>query len=587
MRDERLATVSGYSGARFGANLMGVRCLRLVVFLWVVAGMCAISAAGQQKPEIAGDYLGSLGPLHLKLHLLQAPDGSLSGTLDSLDQGAIGLQCADFHFDGSTLSFTVPIVHGSWKGTVKGAAPTLSGTWDQGSPMPLDFTRDNFVPAAKPSPVDGIWLGNLQEGKDTLRIQVTVKGDREGKEFCSLDSLDQNAMGIECTNALLKGSDFGFEVPAVTGHWAGKLSADGNSLDGTWTQGEERPLNFVRQAVALALKPVPPRVYDPAMAPVAAADLQTVLTKDLEGALKSGELAPETGAGVSIGVIDSRGRAVFCFGTAKADSIFEIGSISKTFTGLILAQMIAQGEVKLDEPVRELLPPGTVAKPRGAEITLLDLVTQHSGLPRMPDNFHPKDNENPYADYNAAELYAFVAKHGVAKAADAPYLYSNLGFGLLGQALADRAGVPYPTLLKQEVTDPLGLKDTAINLSPDQQRRFIPGHDAKHRPAHAWDLVAFAGAGAIRSTAGDMLTYVEANLRPESVKATGADGRTLARRPWEPRTSCAPTPLEVNGSPSPGIMSRTAGIIGTTARPGAIVPTRSSIRKPAMPPSFC
>ncbi len=314
----------------------------------------------------------------------------------------------------------------------------------------------------------------------------------------------------------------------MKGRWGGKLSADGDALDGTWTQGEPRTLNFVRQATALALQPVAPLTYDPAMASVSAADLEAVMAKDLETALKSGELAPETGAGVSIAVIDSSGRAVFAFGTAKTDSIFEIGSISKIFTGLILAQLIEQGKVKLDEPVRELLPPGTVAKPSGTEITLLDLVTQHSGLPRMPDNFNPKDNANPYADYDAVKLYAFMAKQGVSKPADAAYLYSNLGFGLLGQALADRAGVSYPNLLKVEVTEPLGLKDTVIHLSPEQQRRFIPGHDAKHRPAHAWDLVALAGAGAIRSTAGDMLAYVEANLHPESVKATGADGKTLA-----------------------------------------------------------
>jgi CubicO group peptidase (beta-lactamase class C family) len=494
----------------------------------LLGGTAAISAPVQEKPNLAGDYRGSLGPLHLKLHIKQAADGSLSGTLDSLDQGAMGLQCADFHFDGSALSFTVPIVHGSWKGVVKGDGPSLSGTWDQGSPMPLEFSRDSFVAAAKPSPVDGIWLGSLAEGKDSLRIQITLKSDREGKEVCSLDSLDQNAMGIQCANALLKGSDFSFEVPEANGRWGGKLSADGNSLDGTWTQGEPRTLNFVRQAIALALKPVAPPTYDAALPSVSAADLQVVMARDLETALKSGELGPETGAGVSIGVIDSSGRAVFAFGTAKTDSIFEIGSISKTFTGLILAQMIEQGKVKLDEPVRELLPPGTVSKPSGAEITLLDLVTQHSGLPRMPDNFNPKDNENPYADYTAGNLYASVAKHGVAKPADAGYLYSNLGFGLLGQALADRAGVSYPNLLKVEVTDPLGLNDTVIHLSPEQERRFIPGHDAKHRPAHAWDLVALAGAGAIRSTAGDMLAYVEANLHPESVKATGADGKTLA-----------------------------------------------------------
>lgn len=103
-------------------------------------------------------------------------------------------------------------------------------------------------------------------------------------------------------------------------------------------------------------------------------------------------------------------RRVFAYGTARPDSAFEIGSITKTFTGLILAQMIEHGKVQLDAPVRELLPAGTVAKPQGREITLLDLVTHHSGLPRMPDNVHPADPNDPYADYLATDLYAFIAK---------------------------------------------------------------------------------------------------------------------------------------------------------------------------------
>src|ERR1700760_2423089 len=126
---------------------MVFRCACISVCMSVIAGMVAMSASAQQKPNLAGDYRGSLGPLHLILHVKQGADGSLSGTLDSVDQGAMGLACADFHFDGSALSFTVPVVHGSWKGTVKDGS--LSGVWDQGSPMPLEFTRDNFVAAAK------------------------------------------------------------------------------------------------------------------------------------------------------------------------------------------------------------------------------------------------------------------------------------------------------------------------------------------------------------------------------------------------------------------------------------------------------
>lgn len=262
----------------------------------------------------------------------------------------------------------------------------------------------------------------------------------------------------------------------------------------------------------------PPIRFDGAQPAATAQTLQSVLDQDFAEALKSGELAPSTGNGVVIAVVEHGIRRVFSYGAAKPDSIFEIGSISKTFTGLILSQMVEQGKVRFDDPVRALLPPRTVAKPEGPEITLLDLATQHSGLPRMPDNFIPGDPANPYADYHAANLYAYLAKHGVAKPADAGFLYSNLGFGLLGQALANRAGKPYPQLLLDQVTGPLQMPDTVVALSPSQQARFLAGHDGAHRPAHAWDLDAFAGAGAIRSTATDMLTYVEAQLHPDKLR---------------------------------------------------------------------
>ncbi|MGC2299472.1 MAG: serine hydrolase, partial [Acidobacteriaceae bacterium] len=483
----------------------------MAAFALLLLAVCVVAtpfkARAQVASNIAGDYVGALGPLHVKLHLKVDATGGITGTLDSVDQGANGIPCADFHLDGQALSFSVPAVHGTWKGTVAAAGKTLTGTWDQGNPAPLEFTRDTFVAAAKPSSVDGIWLGSLQAGGATLRIQLHVKSDTAGQEYCSLDSLDQGSMGIGCGKVAFSGDDFSFDVPAVMGHYAGKLSADGNTLTGTWSQnGNSLPLSLARQAAEVAAKAIPAPKYDPAMAPVDADGLQAVLDRDFAGALKSGELAPSTGGGVSIAVVEHGVRRVFSYGAAKPDSIFEIGSITKTFTGLILSQMVEQGKVKFDEPVRGLLPPGTVEKPAGAEITLLDLATQHSGLPRMPDNFKPVDGENPYADYHAADLYAYLAKHGVAKPDKTEFLYSNLGFGLLGQALSVRAAKPYPALLQEEVLGPLGMRDTSIALTAAQQARFIPGHTADHKPAHAWDLDAFAGAGAIRSTAPDMLT---------------------------------------------------------------------------------
>ena len=482
--------------------------------------MCLVSGGGAQTPDMTGDYSGVLGPLHLKLHLKMAAGQALEATLDSADQGAMGLACANVRLEHNKLTFDVPSVHGKWSGTVSDDGATLTGNWSQGSELPLVFQRDKpFLAASKSSRVDGIWLGTLAAGDAKLRLQVQIKSDSAGREYCSLDSLDQGAAGLPCDNIQFDGSHFSFDVPTVHGHWSGALSDDNNQLKGSWSQGSELPLNLTRQSAALAPeKPKAPKV-NAAMPPVAMRQLKAVLDRDLAVALKDGALAPAGKGGIVIGLLDHGDRQILTYGAAQQNSIFEIGSISKTFTGLILAQMVEQKKVTFDEPVRDLLPPGTVAKPQGVEITLLDLATQHSGLPRMPDNFHPANPEDPYADYGAQNLYEYIGKHGLAKPSNAPFAYSNLGLGLLGQALSNRAAMPYPELLKDEVTGPLNLNDTAIKLSPEQQARFIEGHDAQHHPAHAWSIDALAGAGGIRSSANDMLTYLDAQLHPESAPA--------------------------------------------------------------------
>ena len=379
--------------------------------------------------------------------------------------------------------------------------------------------QDDVGSQGKVSPVDGIWLGALQAGAQSLRIQIVLTSDAQGQERCTLDSIDQGAFNIECANVVYANRQLNFDVPAVKGHWLGELSADQNALSGTWAQGASLALNLTQQAKRWS---PPPPAFDPAKPAVKVADMQSVMSGDLEQALKSGALGPSSNAGITIGILQHGDLRVFAFGTAKPDSIFEIGSISKTFTGLLLAQMVEQGLVKLDEPVRQLLPAGTVPKPEGAEITLLDLTTQHSGLPRMPDNFKPASPDNPYADYGSTNLYQYIAGHGLGKAGTPDFLYSNLGVGLLGQALANRAGETYPALLEQQVTAPLGLYDTVVSLSATQHARFIQGHAADHSAAHAWDLDALAGAGAIRSTANDMLTYLEAQLHPDKIPSSHA-----------------------------------------------------------------
>lgn len=286
-----------------------------------------------------------------------------------------------------------------------------------------------------------------------------------------------------------------------------------------WAMGLVWPLVFALQAAPSEL---PALTFDATPVPVTPRGLQSVMDRDLKQALTSGDLAPGTGAALAIGVSKRGQRRVFTYGAAKADSLFEIGSLSKTFTGLMLARMAAEGMVRLDEPVRDLLPAGTVAKPAGQEITLLDLATHHSGLPPMPANFYPADRSNPFADYGSPQLYAYLASHGVAKPSEAAFLYSNLGVGLLGQALSVRAAKSYADLLREEITGPLGMTDTVVKLSAAQRARFPQGYDEKHSPVPAWDFDALAGAGAIRSTAGDMIAYLDANLHPEKHAALSA-----------------------------------------------------------------
>jgi serine-type D-Ala-D-Ala carboxypeptidase/endopeptidase len=264
--------------------------------------------------------------------------------------------------------------------------------------------------------------------------------------------------------------------------------------------------------------------YDPVIPPVPVIDLQNTLRRDLELASSSdangGILSPETKVGVTIGVIRQGISRVFSFGIARPNSVFEIGSITKTFTGLILAQMVEQDKVRLNQSVREMLPPGTVTPAATQEVTLLDLATHHSGLPRMPDNFKHADMVNPYVDYKAEDLFAFLTKNGLQKPTGAPFRYSNLGFAVLGEALSLKSGMTYEKLLEAEITKPLGMKETELTLSPASKVHLIPGYNDGHL-AIPWDFDAFAGAGSIRSTASDMLIYLEANLHPERLVADG------------------------------------------------------------------
>jgi CubicO group peptidase (beta-lactamase class C family) len=218
------------------------------------------------------------------------------------------------------------------------------------------------------------------------------------------------------------------------------------------------------------------------------------------------------------GVVDGDHSEVVAFGTlddGKApdgDTVYEIGSITKTFTATLLAQAVLSGRVTLDTPVGQLLPDFKIPSRGAKEITLGLLGTQYSGLPRLPSNMLPMDAADPYADYDAAKLKAFLAEYELPRDPGATYEYSNLGFGLLGYALAQLDRTSWDALNDEKILKPLGMTMSGTTFNDVMRAHLAPGHDNEGNTVKNWGLDALAGAGAIRSTANDMLRYLKANM---------------------------------------------------------------------------
>jgi D-alanyl-D-alanine-carboxypeptidase/D-alanyl-D-alanine-endopeptidase len=245
-------------------------------------------------------------------------------------------------------------------------------------------------------------------------------------------------------------------------------------------------------------------------------------------------------SGIVVGLLEPGGRTRLVaynerkHGESAFDgrTIFEIGSITKAFTGALLADMVARGEVKLDDPVQKYLPATVRIPARGEKhITLLDLATQTSGLPRLPGNMNPRDGANPYADYTIDQLYAFLSSHELRRDIGVQYEYSNLGVALLGHVLALRAGKSYEQLVKERILDPLGMRSTSITLSVAQRKLLAPGHNQAGDIVSNWDLPTFAGAGALRSNVEDMLKFLAANLDTVNALSRNMRGAIVAQRP--------------------------------------------------------
>jgi CubicO group peptidase (beta-lactamase class C family) len=243
--------------------------------------------------------------------------------------------------------------------------------------------------------------------------------------------------------------------------------------------------------------------------------------------------------GLAVAVVTPTNATIMTFGHPSlasgaqtgADTLFEIGSITKTFTALVLERQIEQGNVRLEQPVQELLPPGVELPEAARGITLRHLTTHTSGFPRMPAGWSPLRGigmllfgSDPYAAYTQADLLADLRTVKLDSKPGTRSSYSNFGMILLGYLLATEAHSSYEALVKREVCLPLGMKDTTVTLQPDQTPRAAQGYRAllrcgplvlALRSAPWLEGNPLGGAGALRSTATDMLKYLQANMHPK------------------------------------------------------------------------
>lgn len=268
-------------------------------------------------------------------------------------------------------------------------------------------------------------------------------------------------------------------------------------------------LRFALHAILAAGMPCLPAMPAAATATRPLSEAAATLKKDLpKGAIVTGE---RIGGKISYAVTGSTGADK----APPEQSVFEIGSITKVFTGILLAQAVLEKKVTLETPLREVMGKAqTFADSRVGAITLRQLATHTSGLPRIPDDlFVGADPVDPYAHYDRARLDACIAR--VKLLGEPPFesSYSNLGVGLLGDVLSRVYGKPWEQLIAEKITKPLGMKDTTVTLDAGQQTRLAPPYEGV-KQVKPWNDQALAGCGALRSTAADMMIFGGAILHP-------------------------------------------------------------------------
>jgi D-alanyl-D-alanine-carboxypeptidase/D-alanyl-D-alanine-endopeptidase len=498
----------------------------ILLALAAVLILAILPAGAAMAADPTGDWTSVVtvtptASYRVAIHIHRNADGAYAGTYDSLDRAIYDAPLADITVNVDSLSLTVPSVTGRLQAKWDQASRQWTGEWVLGGkPYQLSLARGVYPPNPSVPGLDGEWDGALDAGGSNLRLAFHIKTGARGT-VATFDSVDQGAYGGAVSSIGRDGDHVRLEMKQIGASFDADLTDGGQMLAGQFAQGGATFL--------LQLERLPPGVASPwprgtsPSAPATPANWTTPSDADIHALLARRIDAGYRGAAMVVGVIDAGGRRIVAYGVRSAhdpkppdgDTVFEIGSITKSFTGLILADMIDKAEVRLDDPVAKFLPPDvTVPSHGGKQITLADLATNTSGLPDNPRDVAAVKPADPYAGYeaSAAQLFALLKQIELSRDPGVAQSHSNIGVGLLGLALARRAGQSYAALVETRVTRPLGMTSTAVTPTADMRARRLTGLGPYLRPAPDIVLGDLAGAGALNSTANDMLDFLAAEL---------------------------------------------------------------------------
>lgn len=304
-----------------------------------------------------------------------------------------------------------------------------------------------------------------------------------------------------------------------------KLEFEAGNVELSFSLDQNNKLN------KLSFSPFVPLVTKKTIFAPSSNPLKSKLDKEVD-TLARNYIQNSNTVGLSIGILKDGKTFTYGYGTTQkkngvvpdANTIFEIGSISKTFTAQLLAYFVNAGKISLTDPMTKYLPDSVAANPELQQIKMVNLINHTSGLIRLPDNMAGKNLEavNPYKNYTKELLFSYLKSCKLVSVPGETYSYSNTGTALVGVILERISGKSYAQLVKKIITDPLKMNSTFQHLTPESAKRFTKVYNNEAREVKAWDFDVLVGAGGLRSTVNDLLIYAANNIEsknPDLAKA--------------------------------------------------------------------